>query len=215
MPSAVVYWTVTVCPLGADSVTVKVRFFVPEFPSTTERRRSRCVGSGSSSRIVARPWLSAMTALIARAQVDEERLVDLVARVGDADDVDRLDRLARGEDQRAAGGDVVAAGGGRAVGGRVVHLDLERRGGRQRDREDGGERAVVPLGDGHVADRQAHVVGEDRADALAVHQDGVDRVAQVEEQRLVGSSAVSPLMTTVTVRLVWPGVKVSVPLAAV
>ena len=50
MPSAVAYWTVTVLPLAADSLSVKVRFFVPELPSTivapvaTDLRRQIVVG---------------------------------------------------------------------------------------------------------------------------------------------------------------------------
>ena len=47
VPSAVAYWTVTVWPLGADSVTVKVALTVPVLPSVTV---TSLIGQGGPGR---------------------------------------------------------------------------------------------------------------------------------------------------------------------
>ena len=93
-------------------------------------------------------------------------------------DGERFRRVARSERQRAAGGLVVAVRErGAGVGRGVVDRDRLRAGIRQRDGEDEGRRAAVPLGMTDVvdADRRLGVVVADRAQAGAVGDGGVGR----------------------------------------
>ena len=50
----------TILPLAADSVAVKVMFDVPALPSTSETSLITIEANGSSSVIVPIPWLSAI-----------------------------------------------------------------------------------------------------------------------------------------------------------
>ena len=95
------------------------------------------------------------------------------------------DDLPGRDDERAAGGDVVAPGGRGAVGGGVIdaHLLIERAG--EGEGEHGASDSGVPLDDHGVADRQVVVV-EDRSLLRASRQRGRGRVAEQEQQRLVG-----------------------------
>src|SRR5262249_44324898 len=113
--------------------------------------------------------------------------VQLAERVAVDRHRDLLARLAGGEGQAAGGGGVVAAGRGRAVGGGGVDGDGLTAGGRQRHGERGADAAGVPLGDGHVADRQAGhpVVVVDGPRPLGVGEGGVGGAGEVNEEGLV------------------------------
>ena len=82
---------------------MKVALTVPVLPSVTVTSLMLSEGAGSSSRMVPRPWPSAMVALTGRCEVDQEGLVGFVQRVALDGDGDRLGRLARREGQRARG----------------------------------------------------------------------------------------------------------------
>ncbi len=121
------------------------------------------------------------------AQVDEEGLVylnDVVAVDGDRD---CLGEHAGSEDQRAAGRDVVHAGGCGAVRCGVVYGDRVDAGLGERDCEHCvNGRASVAFGHADIVDRDVgHVVVEDGAHALRVGDRGVGRAAQVDEERLI------------------------------
>src|SRR5262249_7091730 len=98
---------------------------------------------------------------------------------------DRLLRLARGEGQRAAGGRVVRAGLGGAVGRGVLHGDrLRARGAQRHDEREGGRAAVALVAD-DVGDEDRAVVVPDRPPASAVGDGVVGRVAQVDVEEFV------------------------------
>ncbi len=63
LPPFVAQSTITVWPLGADSVAVKTALTVPELPSVTLTSPSESDGWASLSTIVPVPWASAMVAL--------------------------------------------------------------------------------------------------------------------------------------------------------
>ena len=119
-------------------------------------------------------------------QRHREGLVRLVAAVVEDRHRERLGRLVRPERQRAARGEVVAAGGRRARGRLVVHRDPAR----GADPLDGDGRHTGPLG--HrvrgrpQADHAGHVVVEDRQRGRepGPEQRRRARVGQREEQRL-------------------------------
>ena len=69
LPSVVSYLTVTVLPLGADKVTVKVALTEPVSPSTTDVSAMLSAGGPSSSWMVPTPWPSEMIALVALLRV--------------------------------------------------------------------------------------------------------------------------------------------------
>src|SRR5690606_7998392 len=89
-----------------------------------------------------------------RGQRKSDRLIAFDGGVARYRDVDDLRRLAGGEGQGAGGGGVVAAGGRRAVAGRIGHRDRRGRRGRQRDGEGEVAGAAVAFGDRGVGDRQ-------------------------------------------------------------
>ena len=73
--------TVTVCPLAAESVTVKVAVVVPALPSVTVTSSIDRVGGASSSVMVPAPEPSAIVALAGLVRLTDEGLVGLVDQV--------------------------------------------------------------------------------------------------------------------------------------
>jgi len=71
VPSAVAKPTLTVCPLGAESVTVKLALTVPELPSVTVTSLIDRIGRPSSSMIVPIPCESAMVAFVGAERLSE------------------------------------------------------------------------------------------------------------------------------------------------
>src|SRR5262249_7009972 len=121
-------------------------------------------------------------------EVEEEGLVGLLGGVAQDRDVDRR-RLHAGRDgDRAGDGQVVAPGAGGAVRGGVFEGRWQIRCGRERDGERDVPGAAVELRDVDVGDRQARhrVVVEDRPLARRLGDDGARRVAQAQEEGLVG-----------------------------
>src|SRR5262245_6224149 len=149
-------------------------------------------------------------------QVEVEVLVSLRLVVAFDLDRDGLGGLAGGEGQRAGPGDVVVVTRlRRAVRGAERHRYCLVVGGRERDRE-GEQRRLILLAFllGHGADADARLVVHDGAHPLAVGDGRVGRAAQVDENDSFASPRRSPMTWTVTVLLVSPGAKVSVPEAA-
>src|SRR5262249_47522736 len=107
--------------------------------------------------------------------------------VADDLDGDGLAGLAGSEGQRAAGRQVVAAGRGAAVGRRPVHRHRRVIGGRKGDGKSEWRLADVALTAAHGADREMAVwlVVHDGALPLAVGEESVGRIDEVDEKRLV------------------------------
>src|SRR5262249_2678755 len=120
-------------------------------------------------------------------QVEEERLVGLLLAVAVDDDGDGLRRLAGGEGQRAALGDVVVvAGRGGAVHGAELHRYRLIVGDRERDRQYEQRRLfAVAFLLRHVPDADSRLVLDDGDDRLAVADPGALGAAEVDEERLV------------------------------
>ena len=74
---------------------------------------------------------------------------------------------------------------------------------------------LVALRDRGVVDAEARVVVLDRADGFAVEEDRAGRVAEGDQEGLVGLGQRVVASGTRNVRVTWPGVNVSVPLTAV
>ena len=87
----------TVWPLAAHRLTVKIALTVPALPSVTVTSLIEMVGASSSSVMVPMPWPSRIVALVGLRQVHEEGLVDLVEQVALDRDGDGLRGHAGGE----------------------------------------------------------------------------------------------------------------------
>ena len=182
-----------------DSVTVNRALTVPLLPSVTDTSPIDSEPTGAVSSLVIVPWPcpSAIVAPGGAREVHEERLGRLDGGVAVDGHVHELLRRPGGEGQRARLGRVVAAGAGRAVGGRVGDRDGGGAGRRKRDREPRVHRPAVAFRHRDVADGQRRqgrrVVVGDRPQALAVGDRRARGAGQVHEEglgRLDGGVAV-------------------------
>jgi hypothetical protein len=166
-------------------------------------------------------WPSAIDALPGGVgEVDAEGLASLFGHVTIDLDGDGLGGLAGGEGDRPTSGEIVVWCDCRVVGGRVV--DRHRRGLSSIQSDDEGERglAAVALGEAEIGDvdlcRLGLVVVEDRRGGLCVADGCVAAgVGEVDEEGLVRLDSGVAVDLEVSVLVVSPGAKVSVPLVAV
>ena len=165
---------------------MKLSVAVPFAPSATLASATETIGSGSSSITVAEPWESATRAPAGRTEFDQQRLIGFISRVADDQHGDRSSRLAGGDDQGAAGGDIVGSCRSRSIGRVEFDPDFMCDGGREGHGESRFDQAAAPFADDRVADAQGHIVVDDCARPFGIQQNRPRGIRQAQEQRLIG-----------------------------